>query len=178
MRRVLSKCLISPGLVILAISVLLGEAAANGRSGEELMTTDNAPGKAGGRIVVALRSEPKTLNPVVAVDDPSHEVIRCLTGDLIHINHLSLKTEPALAKSWTISLDGKHYTLSLRRGLRFSDGQPFTADDVTFTFQVYLDENVHSPQRDLLVVGGKPIEVRKIDDFTVQFDLAKPGSFR
>ncbi len=127
MRRVLSKCLISPGLVILAISVLLGEAAANGRSGEELMTTDNAPGKAGGRIVVALRSEPKTLNPVVAVDDPSHEVIRCLTGDLIHINHLSLKTEPALAKSWTISLDGKHYTLSLRRGLRFSDGQPFTA---------------------------------------------------
>ncbi|MGA7624172.1 MAG: ABC transporter substrate-binding protein [Candidatus Acidiferrales bacterium] len=139
-----------------------------------MMTTDNAPGRAGGRIIVALRSEPKTLNPVLAVDDPSRDVIRCLTGDLIHINRLSLKTEPALAKSWTISLDGRHYWLNLRRGLRFSDGQPFSADDVVFTFQVYLDENVHSPQRDLLIVGRKPVEVRKIDDSTVQFDLVKP----
>ncbi|MGA8555676.1 MAG: hypothetical protein WB630_14785, partial [Candidatus Acidiferrales bacterium] len=81
-----------------------------------MMTTDNAPGRAGGRIIVALRSEPKTLNPVLAVDDPSRDVIRCLTGDLIHINRLSLKTEPALAKSWTISLDGRHYWLNLRRG--------------------------------------------------------------
>jgi len=138
------------------------------------MVTDNPIGHSGGRLVVALRSEPKTLNPVLAVDAPSRDVIRCLTADLIHINRESEKTEPALAKSWTVSRDGKQYTLHLRRGLQFSDGQPFTADDVVFTFQVYLDEKIHSPQRDLLIVGGKPISVQKIDAATVQFDLAQP----
>src|SRR6202142_606632 len=141
---------------------------------EELMTSDNAPGRSGGQLVIALRSEPKTLNPVLAVDDPSRDVIRCLSGDLIHISRETLKTGPALAKSWTVSRDGRVYVLHLRQGLRFSDGEAFTADDVVFTFQVYLDEKTHSPQRDLLVVGGKPIEVKKLDEWTLQFSLAQP----
>jgi peptide/nickel transport system substrate-binding protein len=138
------------------------------------MIADGAPGQAGGRLVVALRSEPKTLNPAMAVDETSRDVIRCLSADLIHINRLSLKTEPSLAKSWKVSRDGRQYTLELRRGLRFSDGEPFTADDVIFSFQVYLDEKVDSSQRDLLVVAGKPIVVVKLDAYTVRFELAQP----
>ena len=138
------------------------------------MVADGAPGHAGGRLVVALRSEPKTLNPVLAVDEPSRDVIRCLTADLIHINRGSLKTEPSLAKSWSVSRDGRQYTLHLRHGLRFSDGEPFNADDVIFSFQVYLDEKINSSQRDLLVVGGKPIVVVKVDAYTVRFELAQP----
>jgi peptide/nickel transport system substrate-binding protein len=102
------------------------------------MVAENPPGKTGGRLVVALRSEPKTLNPVLAIDDPSRDVIRCLSGDLIHINRETLKTGPALAKSWNVSRDGRTYTLHLRRGLRFSDGEEFTAKDVVFTFQRFL----------------------------------------
>src|SRR6202142_1136835 len=139
------------------------------QSGEDRMVTTAAPGHSGGRIVVALRSEPKTLNPVLAQDAPSRDVIRCLTADLIDINRASQKTEPALAKSWTASRDGRRYTLSLRHGLRFSDGQPLDAADVGFSFQVYLDEKIDSPERDLLVVGGKPISVQKIDQYTVRF---------
>jgi peptide/nickel transport system substrate-binding protein len=162
------------GPTFLVVSVLSCLAATNAGLSEEMMVTNHAPGRTGGRIVVALRPEPKTLNSVLAVDDSSRDVIRCLTADLIHISRETLKTEPALAKSWTVSANGKQYTLNLRHGLRFSDGQPFNADDVTFTFQLYLDEKVHSPQRDLLIVAGKPIEVRKLDDFTVRFDLAEP----
>lgn len=143
--------------------------------GEDRMIAAGAStGHAGGRLVVALRSEPKTLNPALALDEPSRDVIRCLTADLIHINRGSLKTEPSLAKSWIVSRDGRQYTLQLRRGVRFSDGQPFNADDVIFSFQVYLDEKVDSSQRDLLIVGGKPITVVKVDDFTVRFELAQP----
>lgn len=142
--------------------------------GEDRMIAGGATGHAGGRLVVALRSEPKTLNPALALDEPSRDVIRCLTADLIHINRGSLKTEPSLAKSWTVSRDGRQYTLQLRHGVRFSDGQPFNADDVIFSFQVYLDEKVDSSQRDLLVVGGKPIAVVKVDDYTVRFELAQP----
>jgi peptide/nickel transport system substrate-binding protein len=140
----------------------------------DALISSNAPGHPGGRIVVALRSEPKTLNPVLAQDAASRDVLRCLTADLIDINRATQKTEPALAKSWTVSPDGRQYTLHLRRGLRFSDGQPLDADDVLFSFNLYLDEKIDSPQRDLLVVGGKPVVVRKIDADTVEFSLAQP----
>ncbi len=131
-------------------------------------------GRYGGRLVISQRSEPKTLNPLLAMDGASQEIIGLLTADLIHINRYSQQTEPALAMSWTVSADRRRYTLHLRRGLRFSDGSRFDADDVVFTFQCYLDERVHSPQRDLLVISGKPILAQKIDDHTVLFTLAQP----
>jgi peptide/nickel transport system substrate-binding protein len=158
--------------VLLCAFVVLPLRAAE--SAGDWMVTDNPVGHTGGRLAVALRSEPKTLNPVLALDETSREVIHCLTADLIHINRGSQKTEPALAKSWSVSHDGRQYTLQLRRGLRFSDGQPFDADDVIFSFQVYLDEKIDSPQRDLLIVGGEPIVVQKLDSYTVRFQLAQP----
>ena len=95
-----------------------------------------------------------------------------MTGDLIHINRLSQNTESALAKSWKVSRDGLQYTLKLRRGLRFSDGHPLSAEDVLFSFQVYLDEKVNSPQRDLLVVGGKPISPQFAPELSIPTILA------
>lgn len=141
---------------------------------EELLRTNAEVGRRGGRLVVSQRAEPKTLNPVTAVDSASRDVIRRLSADLIHINRQSFQTEAALVKSWTATRDGRSYTLSLRRGLKFSDGKPCDADDVVFTFQVYLDEKVHSPQRDLLVVGDKPIAVTKLDAHTVRLEFSKP----
>jgi peptide/nickel transport system substrate-binding protein len=140
----------------------------------ELLRTDHEVGRAGGRLVYALRSEPKTLNPVAAVDVASREVIRPLHADLIHIDRQTQRTGPALAKSWSVSPDGLHYTLQLRRGLRFSDGQPVDVDDVVFTFRCYLDERNASPQRDLLLIEGKPVVVRKLDARRVVFDLPQP----
>ncbi|HTC93214.1 MAG TPA: ABC transporter substrate-binding protein [Terriglobales bacterium] len=142
--------------------------------GEELLITENEIGQYGGRVVTALRSEPKTLNPAIATDGPSREVIGRITADLIHINRASQQTEPALAKSWKASPDGLRYTLRLRKGLRFSDGHSCDADDVVFSFQVYLDEKTHSTQRDLLIVGGKPIALHKIDPLTLVFELSQP----
>ena len=128
--------------------------------------------------MVSLRAEPKTLNPVTAADGPSREAIGAMQADLIHINRTTQLTEPALAKSWQISPDGLRYTIRLREGLKFSDGQPVSADDVLFSFRVYLDEKVDAPQRDLLIVGGKPIEVRKVNATTIVFTLAKPYGAR
>src|SRR5882757_7647469 len=140
---------------------------------ENLQILPGEVGRPGGRLIVSLRGEPKTLNPLVAADTRSREVIGVMQADLVHINRATQLTELALAKSWKISPDGLTYTLVLRQGLRFSDGQPLDADDVLFSFRVYLDENVHAPQRDLLIVGGKPIVVRKVDAHTILFQLAK-----
>ena len=62
----------------------------------------------------------------------------------------------------------------MRKGIRFSDGHPFDADDVVFSFAVYMDENVDSPQRDLLIIDGKPLTVTKVDSYTVRFTLPGP----
>jgi peptide/nickel transport system substrate-binding protein len=99
-------------------------------------------------------------------------VLRRLHADLITINNFTQKTVPALAESWTKSSDGTRYVLKLRKGVRFSDGVPFTADDVVFSWSAYLD--VHSPQRDLLLIDDQPIRAAKRDDFTVEFTLPKP----
>lgn len=163
-------------LFVLAASFSLPIAASPPQksSKEELLVLPGEIGRPGGRLVVALRAEPKTLNPLISADSPSREVIGAMQADLVHINRATQMSEPALAKSWKISPDGLQYTLVLRRGLKFSDGSPMDADDVLFTFRVYLDERVHAPQRDLLIFDGKPLTVRKVDSHTVVFQLPKP----
>ena len=148
--------------------------AGSSSSAVDFLLTKSEPGRQGGKLIVAERSEPKTLNPVTALDGPSRDVIRSKTADLIRINRSTQLTEPALATSWIASPDKRRYTVKLRRGIKFSDGHTFDADDVVFSFQVYLDEKVHSVQRDLLVIDGKPIAVAKLDQYTVQFELPKP----
>jgi peptide/nickel transport system substrate-binding protein len=143
---------------------------------EELQTSAAGVGRYGGRLVVSQRVEAKTLNPVTALDRPSREVLYRMHADLIHINRVTHRTEPALAKSWTVSKDGRQYTLHLRPGIRFSDGQAFDADDVVFSFQVYLDEKIHSTQRDLLSARGQRITVQNLDPYTVLFKLAQPDA--
>src|SRR5437763_10008268 len=116
---------------------------------DDMLVLPGEIGRFGGRLVVSLRAEPKTLNPLTAADAPSRGVIGVMQGDLVHINRSTQLTEPALAKSWAISRDGLQYTLKLRQGLKFSDGAPLNADAVLFSFRAYLDENVHATQRDL-----------------------------
>ena len=95
------------------------------KPGEELVRLSDVSGHYGGHLTIGQRSEPKTLNPVTSTDAVSREVIGRLMGDLIEINRSTQQTEPALAKSWKISPDGRTFTLQLRKGIRFSDGHPF-----------------------------------------------------
>ena len=124
--------------LLLAVSLAHGAAAAP-RAGEDLLVSRAPVGRYGGQLVVNQRAEPRTLNPVTAIDSVSRDVVKCTIADLIHINRETQRTEPALASKWSVSADGRRYTLTLRRGILFSDGQPFDADDVLFSFAVYLD---------------------------------------
>ena len=131
-------------------------------------------GHPGGVLHASLRSEPRTLNPVFASDIASRTVTAALNADLLHINRATNQVEPALAASWQVSRSGESYTLRLRQGLRFSDGAPFTADDVVFSFNVYLDPRFNAPQRDLLLIGGEPLRVTRLGPYLVRFDLPQP----
>jgi peptide/nickel transport system substrate-binding protein len=108
----------------------------------------NVLAQSGGELHFCLRSEPKTLNPLLAADDAS-ETVRYLTGGvLVRVNRMTQELEPELATSWKVTNSGKTITFQLRDGLRFSDGTPFSADDVAFTMQQLMDPALHSPTGD------------------------------
>ena len=128
----------------------------------------------GGRLVVSETSEPKHFNPVTAVDWATKTVVGLLMADLLHIDREDQKVYPNLASDWDVSEDGRSYTLTLREGVRFSDGHPVDVDDVLFSLRVNLDEAINSPQRGLFIVGGEPIRARKLGARRIAFELAEP----
>jgi peptide/nickel transport system substrate-binding protein len=123
-------------------------------------------------LVVSLSSDPKTLNPALVQETSSSAVIGDLFTGLVKIEPKTLKVEPDLAIAWKHSKDGKVWIFKLRKGVKWSDGKPFTADDVVFTFKdVYFNSKIPTPVRDTLLINGKPFNVEKIDEYTVKFVL-------
>ena len=105
-----------------------------------------------------LRSEPKTFNPLAVADDSS-ETIRYLTGGvLLRLNRDTQKLEPELASSWTVSKDGRQITFLLRPAIYFSDGTPFTAQDVKYTMDQLMAPELHSPTADSFRSGEGKVE--------------------
>ena len=91
------------------------------------------PGIPGGRLVLAEPGDPKTFNPITANESSSLDIYRFLFASLLGFDSVTQEVEPGLAESWTNSPDGKTWTFKLRKNLRWSDGEPLTADDVMFT---------------------------------------------
>jgi len=104
--------------------------------------------QSGGELRFCLRSEPKTFDPLL-VDDDASLSIRYLTGGVLaRVNRHTQEIEPELAESWKVSKDGKQITFKLRRGVTFSDGGSFSAEDVAFTMQRLMDPTLHSSTGD------------------------------
>ncbi len=132
------------------------------------------PGRFGGTFLDAQVSDPRTFNPILAQETSSTGAIGGLFDGLVEDNGETTEVEPALAESWTTSKDGRTWTFVLRKGLKWSDGAPMTADDVVFTFKVIYDKKIPNSLQDVLTVADKPIAVTKVDDQTVQFRTAEP----
>jgi peptide/nickel transport system substrate-binding protein len=82
---------------------------------------------------------------------------------------------PNIAKSWTVSDDGKTTTLELRRGMRWSDGHPFTADDFVFWFEdVYNDQQLVAVKSLFFQSNGQPGRLEKVDDYTIRLVFPEP----
>jgi len=118
-----------------------------------------AVAQSGGELRFCLRAEPKTLNPLL-VEDESSETIRYLTGGvLIRFNRQTQALEPELAVSWKVSDGGRKISFKLREGVSFSDGTPFSADDVAYTMRALMDPKVHSPTGDSFRSAEGPVQV-------------------
>jgi peptide/nickel transport system substrate-binding protein len=131
-------------------------------------------GRAGGRFVIGLSASPKTFNPLFAFDGPSDEITRLLFGSLVSWDQTAQAPRPGLAESWSVAQDGKTWTFKLRPGVRWSDGHPFSADDVVFTWSdIISNPQFNHITYDLFRIGGKSFEVSKVDDNTVRVVTAE-----
>jgi peptide/nickel transport system substrate-binding protein len=112
----------------------------------------------GGELRFCLHSEPRSLHPALADDDAS-ETVRYLTGGvLVRVNRATQQLEPELAKSWKVTDNGRTIVFELRDGVRFSDGTPFTAEDVAQTMQVLMDPALHSATGDSFRSGAGAVK--------------------
>ncbi|HEX5965206.1 MAG TPA: ABC transporter substrate-binding protein [Pyrinomonadaceae bacterium] len=128
-------------------------------------------GTRGGKLVYRVTSPPKTFNYLLANDEPSIAMaFFLLNSRLVEFDHSTQTYVPGLAEAWTTSPDRRSVDIRLRDGLKFSDGQPLTSSDVAFTLEAIYDErNKAEVFRDALLINGKPISVKVIDDRNLQF---------
>lgn len=116
----------------------------------------------GGELRFCIKGDPKTFNPV-AVNDDAAEVVRYLTGGvLVRVNRQTQQLEPELATAWKISDAGRTITFTLRPNLYFSEGTPFTAEDVAFTMKQLMDPDLHSPTGDAFLSGKGALQTKTL----------------
>jgi len=127
------------------------------------------------QLVSAILSDPKTFNYPLSQESPN--VFSLIYEGLINQNPITAKVEPALAESWQISDDKLKIVFTLREGLKWSDGQPLTVDDVVFTYNdIYLNEAIPTDVRDSLRIGKsrKLPTVQKVDERRIEFSVPEP----
>jgi peptide/nickel transport system substrate-binding protein len=125
-------------------------------------------------LTASLRSEPSRYNRYVEATAAGDVVSLLVDGRLLRVNRATDTIEPSLAESWTSSPDGLVHTLALRRGIRFSDGAPFTSADVLFSARVLYDPAVASVLAQTMRIGGKPLAFAAPDDHTVTVTFPAP----
>jgi peptide/nickel transport system substrate-binding protein len=110
-------------------------------------------------------------NPIYASGAADTSISRLIFSGLFKYDNNN-KLIGDLATNWNLDNSQTHYTVKLKKDVKWQDGQPFTADDVVFTYQMIQNIEAESP----LYSSWQGIKVSKKDNYTVNFDLANPLS--
>jgi len=137
---------------------------------------DLEPGVPGGAFYFHDLGNPARWNPTTAVATSTTLYTNLFFHGMVSLNPLTVTLDPALAERWEISEDGQTIVFHLRQGLRWSDGEPFTAADVLFTFNdVIFNEDVTTGARDALRLPDDSYPVIDApDDYTIQVTTPMP----
>jgi peptide/nickel transport system substrate-binding protein len=125
----------------------------------------------GGTLTLLLPSEPTALLTIGNVATPILSVSAKVTEGLLKYDY-DLNPQPQLATAWNISADGKTYTFSLRQGVKWHDGKPFTSADVAYSLD--LLKKIHPRGRNTY---ANVIGIDTPDDHTVVLRLSKPAPY-
>ncbi|HEY8416497.1 MAG TPA: ABC transporter substrate-binding protein [Limnochordales bacterium] len=127
----------------------------------------------GGHLTIAQSAEPPVLDPMVTTATAASNIVHhnVLEG-LVKLDRDG-NIVPGLAEAWTVSPDATEYVFRLRQGVRFHNGQPFTAADVKAKFEKARDPNSgHTGQHYYVAIES----VETPDDYTVVFRMSEPDA--
>ncbi len=126
--------------------------------------------KSGGEYSEALIGEPKFINPLFSSsNDIDADLVSLIYSGLFKYDNAQ-KLIPDLASDYTVTNDGRIYNINLRQDIKWSDGEPFTADDVIYTFESIQNPEVGSP----LLAAFQDITIERTGDYSVNFTLKEP----
>ncbi|MEZ4709169.1 MAG: ABC transporter substrate-binding protein [Caldilineaceae bacterium] len=172
-RRTVLRLLAAAGALSLTdiLTACAPAAAPGGDSGAQAGAAEEAAAAGGGEMVCGWggTAEITTLDPAQINQVLQFQIASNVLSGLTHIN-ADLTAEGDLAESWEVTADGLEWTFHLREGVTWHNGDPFTADDVVYTYNRSKDpeQSIHS------AVIGNIIDAQKVDDLTVKLVLEKP----
>jgi peptide/nickel transport system substrate-binding protein len=161
-------------LVLIGLLALAGAASAQTFVWPQKWTVAKPQeAKRGGTLRAAVISDYRTFNPFITAE--AGNVPSLISGGrgLVTRDPTTGDWIPYMAESWTISPNKLEITFKIRKGMKWSDGQPITADDWITTWRIHTDKAVGSNSYDSFFIDGKPIVLRKIDDYTIRFIYPK-----
>lgn len=167
----------------LALALTVGTAAAQADFVYPAAWTaeQNTANKRGGELRLSAISDFKTFNPFTSSEADSAPD-RMETGGTGQVGLFAQDPRndefvPYMAASApVVSNNGRRFVVKIRQGMKFSDGQPITADDWITTYNIHRDDKVGSNSYDNFFLAKKPILLKKIDNYTLQFDFPQTSS--
>ncbi|MEI6345808.1 MAG: peptide ABC transporter substrate-binding protein [bacterium] len=124
---------------------------------------------AGGELTEGVIGTPHLANPLFAISEADKDIVSLVYAGLMKVESDGTLI-PELAKSYTVSDDGKTYTFTLRDDVTFHDGEPVTADDIEFTIRKAIDPAVKSPKR----ANWEGVTVVVLNPQQIVFTLRQP----
>ncbi|WP_041230609.1 ABC transporter substrate-binding protein [Deinococcus peraridilitoris] len=162
-------------LLTLSSALVLGAASAQTKVDKPFVwpaawsDTPAQQAKRGGELRGSQISDFKTFNPFTSAEADSIPTIMATgTSGLVRQDPRTDEFLPYMAESFTASKDGRTYTFTLRKGMKFSDGVEITADDFVTTWKLHTDEKVGSQARDGFFIEDKPVTVKKLGKYQLQ----------
>ncbi len=156
-----------------AASTTAAAASPTQASSSSLGTTEPAKNK-GGQLVEGTFADAKTCCSILSTDTSSNRVIDLMFNSVMTVDPSDVSPKGKLAEKFDISSDGITYTFNLRSGVKWHDGQPFSAQDVKFTYDLAMNPKTGSPRTSELTERVDSIEAP--DDSTIVVKLKAPNA--
>lgn len=159
-----TRSLLWPSLFILLVYCLL--------AGPPQVTAEQEAPVDGDWLISHLSAEPATLNPITATDAYASTIDDYVYESLLKRDEKTMELVPVLAEGWEISDDHLQYVFHLKKNIRWQDGQPFTAQDILFSFERIKDPKVDAAHLRNYYQDIERLEI--IDDYTVRYHYRIP----
>jgi len=174
MRKVITIVVLVAGAVALIGLLIHFAKRPSPRPPDRIPTSEQHPPQPayGDTIIEASIGDASYLNPILASDSASGDINGYVYNGLVKYDK-NLNMVGDLAESWDISEDGLVITFHLRKNVKWHDGEPFTSDDVKFTYEKLVDPNTKTPYAsDYLMIDRFEI----VDPYTVKIIYKEPFS--